>query len=1145
MADKTMRVVLIGDNTSLRGVLRASATEVKTFATQVEQTAVNTKFNTNLIGKSMAAMSAIIIAAFVASGFAAMKFEADMRNVATISPYVQKNFDQVSDSLVRMSTQLPQSASTLAKGLYDVASSGFAGASGIKVLEVSAKAASAGLTDTATSARVITGVLNAYGLGADQARAVSDVLFQTVNLGVVTFEELAQSLGQVSGLAAQAKIPLSDLGAAYATITLSGIPAAESSTALKRVIQSFIDPSKALRDKLLELGYASGEQAIKSDGLRVVLQRVKESVHGNVQAFSNLFPEIRAATGALALTANNGRTWDRVARQMGDATAGAGATQRALAQQSQSLSYQLSLTKNRVMALAIELGRALLPAIKLANNALQEAIGFVSSLPGPVKTVVMIIALLTAGALALGAAMLLLAPRIAATKAALVEMGVAGSAMQTLATGAAKVAMVAAGLTIAVASFKQIGTTAQGTTTGILGMVAAGAMIGGAFGPWGAAIGAAAGGVIGLTKAIIVGSESLEEYHKKFVQVAQDAQGVGAKQAAQDFISKLGFTDKAGAGLAKDTEYIKEYGAAWSSLKDQQVVNPVKALRNELETAARTSPAQAAKIVKGLADIRAEAGNPLSKKEIEGLNAVVDEGARKFAKSSQAKQREAEIDRMVASGAMTEKQAIAALGNAADGATSDVLGLTGAQKQLQKVLQQYTNPNDAFKAAVSQRAQAMKDALQAQADAEKELTGQVSTETQSQIDALNNASGAWYDFKNSATQSLSDFIAELAKQNYATLTWQSNLIEIAKRGGRDFAEQLMQLGPEAAPMIAQIATATEPEFQEVKRQFGVQGQLAGDEFTKKLDEALNTPVAGTLNGIKQLPAEVQSAVQQTAINLKGSIANMKDDLDNGVIGMSTFKEGVAGGVGSLLNFATQAGLSGEAAVRYAEDILGIPKEARTKIENSADPARTLVEYYTAKILGIPLKWATTISADTTDVWKIDTLLAKMRELSGTPWVVSVGVRAPSSVSVAQGGSNPFILPEATGGVLRFYADGAHVAQIAPRGTSRIWNEPETGGESYIPLGAHKRSRSTRILGQTADMFGYSLVRKTRAYANGGINGRGIIGATATSRTVMVNTSLNFNAPVYGEHSMRETVKDIIDQHDRDLEIAIQRDRSAW
>lgn len=105
-----------------------------------------------------------------------------------------------------------------------------------------------------------------------------------------------------------------------------------------------------------------------------------------------------------------------------------------------------------------------------------------------------------------------------------------------------------------------------------------------------------------------------------------------------------------------------------------------------------------------------------------------------------------------------------------------------------------------------------------------------------------------------------------------------------------------------------------------------------------------------------------------------------------------------------------------------------------------------------------------------------------------------------------------------GGITRAYIDGGidkleryanggtredHRAQIAKGGEWRVWAEPETGGESYIPLAKSKRKRSTEILAKTADIFGltvldkdgerispapYSAVAPMRAhyFANGGL-----------------------------------------------------------
>lgn len=75
-----------------------------------------------------------------------------------------------------------------------------------------------------------------------------------------------------------------------------------------------------------------------------------------------------------------------------------------------------------------------------------------------------------------------------------------------------------------------------------------------------------------------------------------------------------------------------------------------------------------------------------------------------------------------------------------------------------------------------------------------------------------------------------------------------------------------------------------------------------------------------------------------------------------------------------------------------------------------------------------------------------------------------------------------VKPVADGAIFEAFAHGGvrehHVAQIAPAGAWRVWAEPETGGEAYIPLALAKRSRSEAILAEVADRFGMMLMPAT-------------------------------------------------------------------
>ncbi|KIZ16828.1 hypothetical protein SNA_17670 [Streptomyces natalensis ATCC 27448] len=97
---------------------------------------------------------------------------------------------------------------------------------------------------------------------------------------------------------------------------------------------------------------------------------------------------------------------------------------------------------------------------------------------------------------------------------------------------------------------------------------------------------------------------------------------------------------------------------------------------------------------------------------------------------------------------------------------------------------------------------------------------------------------------------------------------------------------------------------------------------------------------------------------------------------------------------------------------------------------------------------------------------------------------------------------------ATGGTVDYYANGGvqrggvrrfaagaeqHIAQFAPAGTWRVWAEPETEGEAYIPLAPSKRGRSRKVAEETVKRLGgkgiaWNADGSVTTYASGGIPG---------------------------------------------------------
>lgn len=308
---------------------------------------------------------------------AGLDFEAQMANVNSIAQLSATELQNLSDQVLALTSNpgITDGPAALAAGLYNIASSGFTGADGLAILEASALAASAGLTTTETAATAITAALNAYGLEASSAADISDMMFQTVNEGVLTFDQLASNLGGVLPIAASLGVGFDQLGAAYAQITLSGSSASEAQTQIAALMRSALNPTEQLTAAVQEHGFASAAAAIESEGMAGFLKILTEESGGSQEALFDMLGTTEALQAALTLGGDGLDEYIASIERMGEATEGAGATQKALQKQMQSASFQLAKAKQQVQVAATMFMGLLAPGISAAAQALT---GFIS-----------------------------------------------------------------------------------------------------------------------------------------------------------------------------------------------------------------------------------------------------------------------------------------------------------------------------------------------------------------------------------------------------------------------------------------------------------------------------------------------------------------------------------------------------------------------------------------------------------------------------------------------------------------------------------------------------------------------------------------------------------------------------------------------
>lgn len=381
------------------------------------------------VERTLFAFSATTTSVLAGSAFKAATFEREMGNVNSILQDTDKVLGRLSSSITDLATKTPTTVNELAQGAYSIASAGFTNQAQItNILEASAHAATAGLTDVNTAATAIVTVLNAYGAAAGNAANVSDLLFSTVVAGQTDFQQLAVNIGDFIGIAKIAGGTLNETLAAFSAITIATGQQARAATSLQGIYRQLIKPSEDLDQALTSLGFSSGKELVQTLGLYKGLQKLSQSVGNNETAMARLFPDVEGLNGVLAILNDRTGKTAKIFDDFNDNSKVAGSTARAQKEQMKTLAAQVSLLKTTLGALGVEFGKYLIPFLKLAVGAAKLFLGALHAIPDPVKAVLVVLTTLTAAVSAFIALSFVWSTRIALVRLAFIALQKAGAA---------------------------------------------------------------------------------------------------------------------------------------------------------------------------------------------------------------------------------------------------------------------------------------------------------------------------------------------------------------------------------------------------------------------------------------------------------------------------------------------------------------------------------------------------------------------------------------------------------------------------------------------------------------------------------------------------------------------------------------------
>lgn len=335
----------------------------------------------------LAAAGAVVVSSLSRAGARSLEFSAGMAEVSTLIEATPAQMRELGDATRDVAVAMGQDAVQSTRALYDILSAGVPRENSIAVLEQSARAAVAGVTDTQTAARAGIAVINAYGREIGELPAVYDVLFQTIRSGVTTLPELAANLGQVLPIAANAGVAFEQVAAAIAEMTKAGIRTPQAITALRGAIVSLSTPTPQAAAAMEELG-------IQWDGLIGTLRQVAALDLGPA-LLREIIPEVEARTAVAALT----RDVDALSRSVEQMEGSAGAASAAYDKIADTPAQRVKRMRAEIDELVLSLGDLATGFVPVIEGLTATA-RWVTELPGPLRSLLAAIAAAGAGTLA-------------------------------------------------------------------------------------------------------------------------------------------------------------------------------------------------------------------------------------------------------------------------------------------------------------------------------------------------------------------------------------------------------------------------------------------------------------------------------------------------------------------------------------------------------------------------------------------------------------------------------------------------------------------------------------------------------------------------------------------------------------------------
>ena len=291
------------------------------------------------------------------------------------APRMREYKNAISD----MALSTGRSVGELAEAAYQVVSTFGDTSETFAQLTAATQIGIAGNATAAEGIKLLSAVTKSYGdTSAAAQKHVSDLAFQTVNLGIIEIPELTANIGQVTPVANALGVSLEELFAVVAStsgVTGSG---AEVMTQMSSAMTALLKKTPAMEHAFHKLHIKTAKQLVATYGLVGGFKKLVGTTDGTQEGMEKLFGRVEGLKLMLQLTGAGAGDFDDKLKAMGESAGATDAAVRNMTTGYGANAFAAKKAEQRTAALRVEVGERLEGAANSAKTAVQDFAGAIA-----------------------------------------------------------------------------------------------------------------------------------------------------------------------------------------------------------------------------------------------------------------------------------------------------------------------------------------------------------------------------------------------------------------------------------------------------------------------------------------------------------------------------------------------------------------------------------------------------------------------------------------------------------------------------------------------------------------------------------------------------------------------------------------------